>query len=126
MNQLRVRAAVPDEAGEIEGILDRSLLSFDRAKLREGCRGDSVLVADSVGRIRGVALLAGGHIRAVAVDHRDRNQGVGRALVREIRARHPTVTATCDRQVAPFYEALGFSQYELPNGRVFCYSRQSH
>lgn len=114
-----IRRATISDAIQISDLFDRTLVSHDRDAIRRQIRAGAVFTAVSDDRLLGAVIISRNHLSAIAVIPSHRNGGIGRALVRRVQDQFPRVTAACHPQVAGFYEALGFSLYTLPNGRIF-------
>ena len=142
---MRVREARSEELPAVATILDAAML--DTENLRARVRAGDVLVAvageagtgeaensESV-RILGVLVVeppavapewarnrdAAGHVAAVAVRRRRRDQGIGTALVEAAATSVGTeglLTAGFDADLRPFYEGLGFEIVATETGRL--------
>ncbi|GGL46606.1 GNAT family N-acetyltransferase [Halocalculus aciditolerans] len=109
---LTVRAAAPDDALDVLRVLDAAMLETTAETVERRISEGTVFVAEADERVVG-ALVAvprdvGGHVEAVAVRRRRRDQGVGSALVDAAHDRWTPLTAEFDPHVRPFYESLGF------------------
>lgn len=114
----RIRPATIGEATAAIDVLDRAILAFERSAVRAGIIADDVLVAVLDDEIRGVLLLDGPEITAVAVDRPVRDRGIGSALVRAAAERRDHLEARFPADVRPFYESLGF-EIVRENGRCY-------
>lgn len=128
-----VRDADPDERAAVAGILDGAALAVDHETLPDRLAAGDVLVAEAEGRILAALTLDRTHgatgtgrggdgagigggrahdgtarIEAIAVRPGRRGQGIGSALVRAAATGCDRLVATCDGDLAPFYEGLGF------------------
>lgn len=107
-----VRPATVGDLPTVRSICNAAMLDLDDGVLRRGL----VLVAVEDDSILGALALDGASIDALAVRPRRRGQGIGTALVDEAARCRPTLTASFDPAVRPFYESLGF-EVECTNGR---------
>lgn len=99
-----VRPATVGDLTTVRSICNAATLDLDGGVLRRGL----VLVAVEGDRILGALALDGSTIHAVAVRPGRRGQGIGTALVEEAARCRPTLTASFDPGVRPFYESLDF------------------
>ncbi|NHN43462.1 GNAT family N-acetyltransferase [Halorubellus sp. JP-L1] len=116
-----VREATADESLAVRRVLDAAMLETDAV---DGAveRGDAFVAAVD-DRVVGALVLVpvasvdgpdeldgcdGMHVDAVAVTHRRRGQGVGRALVDGALERERRLSVAFDPSVGTFYDALGF------------------
>ena len=125
MDEISIELAVENDAAAVITLFDQSLLAFDRATITPRIEREAVVIARTEQRLCGAHLNAGRHVEAIAVRPSHRNRGVGRAMLKEMADRRGPLTASCREQVRPFFESLGWSTYELPNGRYFCYESKT-
>ncbi|MFB6200879.1 MAG: GNAT family N-acetyltransferase [Halorhabdus sp.] len=108
------------ELPAVLNVLDGAALETDHDQIRDRLASDDVLVAvspEDFGQILGACVLVEGEIRAIAVRLRHRDRGIGRALVTYAAANHDRLVAAFDRDVRPFYAALGFDIRPIADGR---------
>ena len=102
-----IRKAGGDEYGTVMRVLESALLDVNPHDVRAALAGGDVLVAVSESHVRGVLVLDGTRIEAIAVTRTHRAKGIGSALVDRATERGP-LTADFRSEVRPFYDSLGF------------------
>jgi len=117
-DDVTVREARPGDLASVLGVLDAAALRTDRDRARASIDRGDTLVAVRVGSatdpdtpdrpVLGALVLVGDEIEAVAVRRRQRDRGVGRALVARAADRRDRLVAAFDANVCPFYETVGF------------------
>lgn len=117
MSMTSVRPANADDAPAVIAILDAAMLAFDRSGIDDRIRQDDVFVAERAGEVVGALVLEGERVTAIAVRPYARDEGRGRALIEAALSDRGRLTAGCDAQQRPFYEAVGFELEQRPDGR---------
>jgi GNAT superfamily N-acetyltransferase len=102
-----IRKAHEDEYGEVMRVLESALLEVDPDEVREALGSGGVLVAVPNGHCRGVLLLDGRRIKAIAVTRTHRTKGIGSRLINQA-VKRGSLTAEFRPEVRPFYESLDF------------------
>lgn len=101
---MSVRPATDGDLPAVRSICNAAMLELHDGVLRHGL----VLVAVDDDRVLGTLVLDGSTIHAIAVRPGRRDQGIGTSLVEAATRCRPTLTASFDPDVRPFYDSLGF------------------
>ncbi|MFB6086325.1 MAG: GNAT family N-acetyltransferase [Halodesulfurarchaeum sp.] len=108
-----VEKAGPDDLAAIMNVFDGADLEVGAETVGEHADRGTVLVARSEGGTVLAALVGRPRerdvrIEPIAVRPGRRGQGIGTALIREAGARWGRLTASFERELAPFYRQAGF------------------
>lgn len=113
---ISVREAQRGEVAAVLNVLDGADLAIEYESIEDRIEDGSVLIAtreqegdaDGDGVILGVLVLDGNRTVAIAVRRRQRDQGIGTALVEAAATRRNGLVAEFDDSVRPFWASLGF------------------
>lgn len=99
-------------------VLESALLEVEPEEVRAAIRREAVLVAVEDGHVRGVLVLDGARIEAIAVNRTHRGKDLGSALVGAAAERvASSLIADFRPGVRPFYESLGFEIQRVGESR---------
>lgn len=118
MNREVIREAREEEFEAVMRVLESALLEVEPEEVRAAVLRDVVLVAVGDSHVRGVLVLNGARIEAIAVTRTHRGNGVGSVLI-EAAAKRVAGSLIADFRpdVRPFYEALGFEIERMGENR---------
>ncbi len=108
---MNIRPAFSSERPAVFNVLDGALLAIEYDRVSELLETEQVHVAvteTEPERILGVVVIENEEILAIAVRRRRRGQGIGTALVTDLKQRNDRLVACFDERVAPFWQAMQF------------------
>jgi len=127
-----LRAAQPLDAGAVGEIMtdfarDTNWLPRIHTAAEDIAHADAMIargwvtVAEQDGQIAGFAACAGGDLDALYVTKAARGQGVGSALVKQLKTAHPALTCwtfQANHPAIAFYRQHGFAETARSDGRT--------